>query len=513
MNLFSLLAENASTHPDKPALLFGRCGSERQLTYRQVHELACMKAKDFGACGVRKGSNILVMIPMSAELYITLSALWHIGATALFIDPSASKEHIKDSCRLVPPDGLIGIPKAWLLNLRHACIRKIRHKHYWRLCKKHFQGNHPVTKHTEVSDATPAILTFTSGSTGKPKATIRTHGLLHAQHHALLTVLNTQEDECDLATMPVMTLINLASGITTLIPDADLARPGFINPTPVLEQIRRYRPTRTIASPAFLLRLHEHCATTEESLHSFRKVITGGAPVFPPTLGKLEKTFPDSELIIAYGSTEAEPISHMDWSAYSEQDRTLTRNGGGLLVGYAGKESTVMIIKDQWGAPVTSDNDEHLKQKQMPVGQCGEIIVSGDHVVSGYVNGQGDSENKIKTSDRVWHRTGDAGYFDEAGRLWLMGRCAASFEYKGKTVYPFALEAAAVQALKCEIAACIEINGTPHILIPQSYKNELPESLRVGAICVEHLHKADIPLDKRHNAKVNYAALKKRLSR
>ena len=102
---------------------------------------------------------------------------------------------------------------------------------------------------------TPAILTFTSGSTGDPKAVVRSHGFLIAQHHALANSLAFESGDTDLTALPIVLLANLASGITSIIPDADLRAPGAIRPEPVLDQIRRLRPSRTIASPALLERL------------------------------------------------------------------------------------------------------------------------------------------------------------------------------------------------------------------------------------------------------------------
>ena len=85
---------------------------------------------------------------------------------------------------------------------------------------------------------TPAIITFTSGSTGEPKAAVRTHGFLIAQHRALVESLALAPGDVDLTTLPMFLLANLASGVTSVIPDADLRAPGAIEPAPVLEQIR-----------------------------------------------------------------------------------------------------------------------------------------------------------------------------------------------------------------------------------------------------------------------------------
>src|SRR5208282_3075209 len=87
----------------------------------------------------------------------------------------------------------------------------------------------------------PALVTFTSGSTGRPKAAMRTHGFLLAQHRALEASLALQPGTRDLTTLPIFVLGNLASGVTSVLPDADLRSPGKIAPRPVLTQIQRLK--------------------------------------------------------------------------------------------------------------------------------------------------------------------------------------------------------------------------------------------------------------------------------
>ena len=136
-----------------------------------------------------------------------------------------------------------------------------------------------------VDEQTPALVTFTSGSTGEPKAAVRTHGFLLAQHAVLEESLSLAPGEVDLTTLPIFVLANLASGVTSVIPDADLRYPGRIEPGPVFEQLRQLDRTthrlvgrtRIAASPALLARLAAHTRETphaaggvHENLHGRR---------------------------------------------------------------------------------------------------------------------------------------------------------------------------------------------------------------------------------------------------
>src|SRR6185369_11013626 len=90
---------------------------------------------------------------------------------------------------------------------------------------------------------------------------------------------------------------------------------------------------------------------------------------------------------------------------------------------------------------------------------AGEIVVAGGHVLRGYLHGHGDEETKIRVGDAIWHRTGDAGYLDDRGRLWLLGRCSARIVDARGTLWPFAVECAARAVEGVERAALAEVDG------------------------------------------------------
>ncbi len=104
---------------------------------------------------------------------------------------------------------------------------------------------------------------------------------------------------------------------------------------------------------------------------------------------------------------------------------------------------SLRILKDSTGQALPELGPEEFDSLCLPSGQAGEIVVSGPLVQRGYMSPDDDAETKIRVSDAVWHRTGDAGYCDEQGVLWLLGRCGAKIEVNGRQVNPFAVEAAA----------------------------------------------------------------------
>ena len=149
----------------------------------------------------------------------------------------------------------------------------------------------------------------------------------------LARTLSHQPGSCDLTTLPVFVLANLASGITSLIPAADLRYPGTIDPQPVLDQIDRWKPVTSAASPAFFERLCDGCSDRKRTVTGFQRIFTGGAPVFPDQIDRFGCFFSGTKIIMVYGSTEAEPIAHIGRDELTDADRKAMTDGKGLLAG------------------------------------------------------------------------------------------------------------------------------------------------------------------------------------
>lgn len=520
MNIAEILRARVRDCGPDPAIVEAR----RQATFAGLDELAGAVAGQLEAAGVRKGEAMLVFCPMSIALYATLIGLWRLGGVAMFLDPSAGREHIERCCRRVPPRAFAAIWKAHVLRLVSPALRAIPLKvsiDAWipgtaRLRLDARGGASPRIEPMEA-DA-PALITFTSGSTGEPKAAVRTHGFLQAQHRVLEEDLHLSRGQRDLATLPIFVLANLASGVTSIIPDADLRRPGDIEPAPVLRQVSREGATRVAASPALLDRLARHAEASGRPIRELTEIYTGGAPVFPRTLRRLHRVAPQATLVAVYGSTEAEPIAHVAWSDISPDDHRAMENGAGLLAGHPVDAIDLRILPDRWGTPIDPFDCTAFEQQALCQGQIGEIVVAGEHVLGGYLGGVGDSETKFRVAGRVWHRTGDAGYLDAHGRLWLMGRCSAKLQDAHGVLYPFAAETAALTVDWLRRCAVVEHRGA-RVIVAELEGRPAEDAAAVLKDRLAWAHIEDVlvvdalPVDKRHNAKIDYPALKTLLDR
>ncbi len=525
MNIAQLLVDQAHHRGESPALQEIRRGHLHSLSFAQLNDRSAQVATLLRNLDLGPGDRVLIFQPMSIPLYLVLLACFRLGVVASFLDPSAPSHQIAACCHRIQPRALIGSPKAQLLRLRHSALGQIPHamvttgigfpcstplRSAWDLA--------PETRIWEATSTDPALLTFTSGSTGTPKAAVRTHGLLLAQHQALIEAIHLQPGQLDLSTLPIFALANLASGLTTLIAVGDLRRPGAIRPGPVVNQILRYQPARAAASPAFFERLITYCQQRDQHLPSLRQIYTGGAPVFPSLLDRLGTIAPQAQRIALYGSTEAEPIAHIRHNQIQPSDHQRMISGGGLLTGPPVPQIELRILPSHGDAPIPPLAPSAFDQLQLPVNHPGEIIVTGDHVLQGYWDGIGDQQTKLKVGDRIWHRTGDAGYLDPQGRLWLLGRDQARIEDHKGILYPFAVESAADQIPEIERTALIQHKGRRILVVQCGRSHQTPgfrstlQQILTWAELDHILWTQQISVDRRHNAKVDYPALRQWIS-
>lgn len=522
-NLAALLHAQAEARPDHPALLDPR---QPPITFAALQRAVAQGAILLREAGLRPGDRVLVYQPISAELYVALGALFQAGLTVVFIDPGMDRAQLERAASVLAPAGFLATPRAHLLRLLSPGVRRIpirfttgawplpgaqRWSKYSRL---------PATSAEPMTcdDETPALITVTSGSTGTPKFATRTHGFLRRQHEAIDASLAMAADSVVATTLPIFILSFLASGITTLLPDADLRRPGQVNVAPLLAQMEQSGVNSIAASPALLDQITRFCNERQLTLPHIRHVYCGGAPVFVDLIDQVTATMPNAAFHAVYGATEAEPIATLDHTAISAADRQRMASGGGLLVGERVSSLDVRVIPDHWGhqhGPYAPQAWADLSLQ----GEVGEIVVAGPHVLTSVGPGEDASLSKIAVADKLWHRTGDAGYWDERGRLWLLGRCVARIDSTQpdgtrSTLYPFAVESAAHTFPAIKHAALIEQHGRRILALelytPQDERWLATLHATLAWVALDEIRILDvIPVDKRHNAKINYPALRK----
>ncbi len=510
-NLAAHLATIAARHPRRAAIVTPHARLDFATLADRVARAGGALTRD----GVKAGDRALVFVPMSDRLYVAMLGAMHAGATAVFLDAWASRERLDAAIGVADPVAFIGSARAHLLRFVSAGIRGIP--------LKYFSGGPGLraglaAAATDVLGSSAALVTLTTGSTGPPKAAARSHAFLWAQHRALASHLGLRDDDVDMPTLPIFVLNDLALGVPSVIPVFDPRRPAEIDPARVHAQMMREKVTTTSGSPAFYERLADWCRLRGEEL-PVRALFTGGAPVLPPLARRLRDVTAAGIAHIVYGSTEAEPIAGI--TADEMVDLDATGAAEGVCVGRPVAGIALKLIHANDG-PVTLGADGWQGLECAP-GEIGEIVVTGEHVLTGYLNDpEAEARTKIRDGVRTWHRTGDGGRLDSLGRLWLLGRMKERVIRDGSTWWPLPAEVRALRVPGVRHAAYLgvgESRGSQRALLVVE-TDETP-SVELAAACRDRAAPwpmdelrvlRQIPRDPRHASKTDVESLRRLVS-
>ena len=508
---------NAATHPSLAGFAFTLHHHPDQLaivdkngkryTYGDFSRHIAWSREKLQKKGVKKGTRVLIAVPMSMELYAILEAVFSLGAVAVFLDPWLKGKQMGKIIRQVRPDVFVIVSKyKWLAMLLPATwsIRR-----WWSVGK--IQKSQKEWTFEPVTDHDVALITFTGGSSGMPKGADRTFGFLAAQLKALETHLAAGRQEVDFTNFPIVGLAGFAAGNAVVVPSLNLMKVHKANSALIGQQIESEKVTRLILSPGLLKKVVEGWLL-KPSATAVKKVITGGAPIPFSLIRKSVAHFPDINFEAIYGSTEAEPIA---LTSFREMLQKTGDPFKGVLVGKPVKETKVCLIRTHTG-PIQTEHFEPLKTERNKVG---EVLVTGDHVNSSYFeNEQAFRENKVVDRNGViWHRTGDLGYFEQE-ELFLVGRLHRMVVRDGKEYHPYPLELyletehqlADTGYLEEPDGRVVLYLGSMNAAMQQKLKvGQLKKTIREKGYPLDHIFMKTEPLprDPRHRSKLDIKAL------
>ena len=541
-NICHYFLNSAQKFPNRIAIVH----KDKLITFKELEEKVKITAIYFHKRNIQEGDRVLIFVPISIELYVNVLALFYIGATAVFLDQFLDRKKLETCAKIANCKGFIGIWKSKLLLLFSKEIRKIPIRLKEKLSKDEYEDNYKNYDFNNLYSknfSLTALITFTTGSTATPKAAKRTHNFLSEQFLALSDVLeenkiaNEEGFKIELTTLPIVLLLNLGIGSTSVI--ADFEKIEKMNPQKILAQIIKYKISRLVGSPFFVRTLSEYIENQTQKnkikksdFSSLEEIFIGGAPVFENDIEYLEQVFKNSIIKIVYGSTEAEPISVVSTKEVIEKNKLNDleiEKPKGIFVGKPYYKTSVKIIdiKDE---PIFCNNKEELNQITKPQNKIGEIVVSGLHVLKEYFWNLNDVKNyenakqillrnKIFIDGICWHRTGDSGFLDKRNELFLTGRCNSLIyrTEKGKTkIYaPFYYENILSRMAQVEMGTVILKNDKLTFVIElkkqfqrNNYQELIIQKLRNEFLEIEQIIFIDkMPKDKRHYSKIDYSKL------
>lgn len=410
--------------PDKTMTIDG----DRVRTVREVVDRVARLAGAFQGLGVRAGDRVGILALNSDRHHECFFVSWWAGAVAVPVNTRWSAAEIAYSLTDSGTEVLVvGEEFASLgpeLRERAPGLRAVIY------CgtgptpedmvgyEDLIGGTDPVPDRRSGDDDL-AFLLYTGGTTGRPKGVMVTHrgfmtsvlGMVTAGHKGV------RKGAVAMLTAPLFHIGALLGWYgQSLVGGTAVFLPAF-TPEGVFDAIARHRVTTFALVPAMVQRLCEHPDFATHDLSSLENIGYGAAGSPESLLRRAMETFPGVDFTQVYGMTETGVLTFLGGDEH---------RAGGPRLRSAGRSIPVVELEvvDPDGNP-------------LPPGEIGEVVIRGDHVMAGYWN---QPELTAQTVRDGWLHTGDGGYLDEDGYLYIADRLKDMIITGGENVYSAEVE-------------------------------------------------------------------------
>ena len=461
-----ILDSAAAEYPDNPCIEF----MGKRYDYKTVAERVNRVAKGLQDMGVGPGDSVGLLLPNCPYYVLFYYAILRIGATVVNYNPLYAKREIarqiidsktrvmvtlnlktlypkiadrlQDSplesiviCRM---GEILPFPSSLFFTFaRRKEIAAIptdeRHIPYDRL----IDNDGDVVPAKIDPEADVAVLQYTGGTTGTPKGAMLTHANLYANavQTGLWSVTATRGQEKFLGVLPLFHVFGMTGVMNTCLYYASelILLPQF-STAEVLEVIDEQKPTVFCGVPTMFSAINAHPDLEKYDLSSLELCISGGAPL-PLQIKEKFEALTGCTLVEGYGLTKSSPVCTVN------PFQGVNKSGS---VGLPLPGTVIEIV------------DRSNPDKLLGPGEHGEICISGPQVMAGYLNKPSENADVLR-GPRL--RTGDVGYLDDDGYLFIIDRIKDLILSGGFNVYPRMVEEAIYQHPAVEEAV---VCGVPH---------------------------------------------------
>ena len=420
ISLTEFVLQRAPAFDGKPAIIDGPSG--RTLSYAQLTETISRVAAGLASHGLRKGDVLAIYSTNSPEYAVAFYAVAKLGGVVTMVPPLFTNDEINRQLSDANAKYLLTIPP--LLEKARAVapegIREIfvmgddeRAISFASLLRS--DETMPSVEINPREDL--AVLPYSSGTTGFPKGVMLTHHNLVSSLCQLHAIDGLSENDTMICIVPMYHLyglqvvmnLALSHGATVVtLPRFDLDQ--------FLGSLERYKVTVAPIVPPIVAALSRAGEVDNYDLSKLETIHCGAASL-PHDIAESCKERLGCDISYGYGLTEVSPLSHA--SIPNKTDKPGS-------VGYCLPNTQCKIL-------------DYTNNEELGPNQEGEIWLQGPQVMKGYLGNQKATDDMI--SEDAWLRTGDIGYCDEEGRLYVVDRLKELIKYKGRQVAPAELEA------------------------------------------------------------------------
>ncbi len=420
-NLAVILSETARSSPDKPVAVF----AQGQLTYRELDVASDRLAASLAAAGIKPGDPVALQLPNIPQFLISYFGILKAGAIVVplnvMLRASEVAFHLGDSGAriLITWEGILaeaingaevaGLGQIYAVGHADDSGGAVPFERLLNLTVPHFE-----MARREPTDT--AVIVYTSGTTGRPKGAELTHLQLYMNADIPGRLFNVQPDDIVITVLPLFHVFGLSSILDICVRfGCTMSLVPRFTPAAVLTAIQRDRATIFEGVPTMFADLLSYPDLESYDLSSLRVAISGGASIPAPVLDAFEDRF---GLVILEGYGMTETASTTTFNPSADQRRPYS------------------VGKPIWGTQTQVWDGEGRPLPPGPM-NVGEIVTRGLHVMKGYLN-HPEATADVFTGD--WLHTGDLGYFDEDGFLFIVSRKKELIIRGGYNVYPSEIE-------------------------------------------------------------------------
>lgn len=437
MQPFDFFVRSARYYPDQCAVVEPSTG--RQLTHGELFTQSNALAAALQSMTGKQRPTVAILAGNSIEMLISILATYATAGVLVPLTPTLVEKDIARQLDTVQPDVVLFDPayESLLTSFHGRRISMVAGSAAETVAGLISQYAAVVPGRFNADLTETVAIKFTGGSSGVPKAVLQSFRCINTMVASLMMVYGFDAQEKFVVTTPMthgagtFVLPVLGVGGCLILMDKPDA-------TTLHGVLHSYGATSTWVPPTLLYRLLEVQKVAKAEFPALRNLLYGGAPC---TLKVIKETISNfgPVLGVTYGLTEAPVIM----AGLSGAEGSLPENLGSA--GRIGPLACVAVM-DELGAI------------SMTAGELGEIVVSGDLLMSGYLNMPEQTEEVLNDG---WFRTGDLGYVDERGFLFIKGRSKDVVITGGFNVYPSDVED--VYAQHQDIAECVVFGVTDEI--------------------------------------------------